>query len=277
MDDDGSDLCMQCSSAFSLLLRYSNPCFSPPLSPYDVHHLPLNHSPTHPPTPHVPSLLLRRHHCRRCGGLYCSVCCSHYVLIPAEVPIASPPYSIFRDRDPSTPSRCCSSCATLLGERAPAEASRLSSAVIGASSTQLNSGRSNTEGSGSDMSNTDTSNNDMPPSFRAPDRDCRSVQPPSMSVSAVTSVSVSLTPSLHGSSPSASSSVTQPALQTHLRDPPGDTPLREVACQEWRAGTVGAGKHKLYAVTVPSSIPRGRIFQVSLDNRCPPLSSHRSL
>ena len=43
--------------------------------------------------------------------------------------------------------------------------------------------------------------------------------------------------------------------------------LREVNCEEWRAGAVGAGRHKMYTVVVPHCIPSNRRFRVSLDNR----------
>ena len=28
-------------------------------------------------------LLIRRHHCRKCGGIYCGGCCSNYIKLPS--------------------------------------------------------------------------------------------------------------------------------------------------------------------------------------------------
>lgn len=197
MDDDGSDVCLQCSSAFSLLVR--------------------------------------RHHCRSCGGLFCSSCCSHWIAIPEEM-TALPPYSMFRDPDQNAPSRCCTSCVALIRGLDRQSQTDVISSATGNSSPQHR--------------------NDMSSPSREPAGDETSARlepPPSQPSSAMPTDSLASPPLVPREEAAATS--------------PSPSPLRQVACQEWRGGTVGAGKHKLYAVTVPSSIPRGRVFQVSLDNR----------
>jgi len=54
-------------------------------------------------------LLIRRHHCRKCGGIYCGGCCSNYIKLPLNMIISAPRF----DRstiDPSIPVRCCNKC-----------------------------------------------------------------------------------------------------------------------------------------------------------------------
>lgn len=53
----------------------------------------------------------------------------------------------------------------------------------------------------------------------------------------------------------------------HLAESSTGSSLREIDTVEWRGGTVGRGKFKLYTITVPSYISQGRRFQASLDNR----------
>ena len=43
--------------------------------------------------------------------------------------------------------------------------------------------------------------------------------------------------------------------------------LREVACEEWKGGAMGGGKHKSYTITVPQYLSSERKFRVSLDER----------
>lgn len=73
MNDSESDSCLECKSSFNLLLR--------------------------------------RHHCRRCGGLFCDICTSKRILIPDELFVV-PPNSLFHESDASVLNRCCSLCAT---------------------------------------------------------------------------------------------------------------------------------------------------------------------
>ena len=78
MDDNDSDICLGCSKEFGVLLR--------------------------------------RHHCRRCGGLFCADCSNEYVQIPVPLLISPPLFSVFVDVDPSVPNRCCSSCVLFIRE-----------------------------------------------------------------------------------------------------------------------------------------------------------------
>jgi len=58
------------------------------------------------------SPLVRRHHCRRCGGIFCDDCSSHSMLIPPNQ-FASPTDKIF-PIDPHDLHRVCDSCAVIL-------------------------------------------------------------------------------------------------------------------------------------------------------------------
>ena len=54
-------------------------------------------------------ILIRRHHCRKCGGIYCGGCCSNYMKLPMNLIVTAPGF----DRatmDPSLPVRCCNKC-----------------------------------------------------------------------------------------------------------------------------------------------------------------------
>ena len=70
MHDNESDVCLQCKSTFSFLIR--------------------------------------KHHCRRCGGLFCDYCSSRKLLIPAAM------FVTHSSNDSEVPNRCCSACAVIV-------------------------------------------------------------------------------------------------------------------------------------------------------------------
>jgi FYVE zinc finger len=184
MSDSESDSCLECKSSFNLLLR--------------------------------------RHHCRRCGGLFCDNCTSKRILIPDALFVV-PPNSLFHESDSSVINRCCSACTTLVGNYR--------------SSQQLTAALPITVPS----SNLCESNGSL---------HTRNLSTP---------VSI-----IQDSATAASAS----NVAAHTSDvPAARTPLREIDCVEWRGGSVGTGRFKMYSITVPSSISKSRRFQVSLDSR----------
>lgn len=184
MNDSESDSCLECNSSFSLLLR--------------------------------------RHHCRRCGGLFCDNCTSKRMLIPDALFVV-PPNSLFHESDSTVINRCCGSCTILLANyRSP-------QSLIAALPTTV------------PFSNLCESNGSLHAS----------------KFSTSLSINQNCTTASIGSN-SAVYSLHISATQTVLR---------EIDCVEWRGGSVGTGRFKMYSITVPSSISKSRRFQVSLDSR----------
>jgi hypothetical protein len=167
-------------------------------------------------------LLLRRHHCRRCGGLFCDNCTSKRILIPDALFVV-PPNSLFHESDSSVINRCCSTCTILVRNY---RSSQQLTAVLPITVPSSNLCESNGSLNVSNFS---------------------------------TSVSVNQD---HTAAASASNAAAHPSDVPAAR-----TPLREIDCVEWRGGSVGTGRFKMYSITVPSSISKSRRFQVSLDNR----------
>jgi FYVE zinc finger len=183
MDDSESDSCLECNSSFSLLLR--------------------------------------RHHCRRCGSLFCDNCTSKRILIPDALFVV-PPNSLFHESDSSVINRCCGPCTILVANyRSPQ--SLISALPITVPSSNLC--ESNGSLYASNLSTYSVNQQHTTP--------------------ASTSIAAALPPDV----------------------PSTRIPLREIDCLEWRGGSVGAGRFKMYSITVPSSISKSRRFQVSLDNR----------
>lgn len=205
MHDSGSDICLQCKSTFSLLLR--------------------------------------RHHCRRCGGLFCNSCCNKWLMIPPQEMITSPLSLLVGNSDHTVPNRCCSSCELFIRsllhneQNAPTERTTI----------QSNTSTSSAIGDvTSILPAPSISNSEADVSVHLlPVNQCVPLLPPEMLM--VSGIQTSVINSEQG--------LATPVV------------LREINCEEWRAGTAGAGKHKMYTVVVPHCIPSNRRFRVSLDNR----------
>ena len=205
MHDSGSNICLQCKSTFSLLIR--------------------------------------RHHCRRCGGLFCNSCSNNWLMIPEQVMITTTSSPFLGDSDHKVLNRCCSSCESFIKclVRNGQNSSALeTTATVDTSNPHANVvARSTFPASPTESPEFVESNDESAPSYR------QVVQPPGALVASESQLSV---PPLDH-------------CQTALAS------LREITCEEWRSGTVGTGNHKMYTVVVPSSIPAARRFQVLLDNR----------
>jgi FYVE zinc finger len=187
MDDSESGVCLQCKSAFNFLIR--------------------------------------RHHCRRCGGLFCDYCSSRKLLIPSEMIV------MHSSNDSEIPNRCCSACAEIVTNFVnhrqtipPVYSTDSAKATVATAPSSEITNRSIGNGS-----------------------DTQTVSP---------MIQESGRSQLVGD---AASTVTSPSTTENA--------LREVCCEEWKNGTVGTGKYKLYVVVVPSRITQDRRFKVSLDNR----------
>lgn len=184
MNDSESDCCLECNSSFSLLLR--------------------------------------RHHCRRCGGLFCDNCTSKRIIIPDALFVV-PPNSLFHESDSTIINRCCGPCKILL------ENYRSHQSLIAALPITV------------PLSNLCESNGSLHAS----------------------KFSTSLSISQHCTTASIGSNSAAHSLHMSA----AQTVLREIDCLEWRGGSVGTGRFKMYSITVPSSISKSRRFQVSLDSR----------
>ena len=248
MDDSDSDICLGCSKEFGVLLR--------------------------------------RHHCRRCGGLFCADCSNEYVQIPVPLLISPPLFSVFVDVDPSVPNRCCASCVLFIREflerrQQRSQQQRLAALAEAASVEQRIPSRIHRAASPTVV--------DQPPtSSTVP---TTTTQPTSATTTTTTTTTTSTTTSSSSSDTPVAAVVHGPAP---LDDPHFESNttlaasgLRIVPCQELillnnqqrvrqQAAADAAGdqsssssllspvRFKLYLVNVPCEIPPARKFQVGI-------------
>jgi len=194
-------------------------------------------------------VLLRRHHCRRCGGLFCHDCSSHWVRVPAALLVAPPPFALFADVDPAVPNRCCAACVAFVNDfheqrRQRAEQQRAALRAEALAVEQRIPSRleppphPHPHPHPSPSGGPDPASGDPPPDPTAP----ATVVVPT------------------ASAPDDVWAETNAALAA--------TGLLIVPCVEYRPSTDPASaRYKLHLVNVPMEIPAARKFQVQLDRR----------
>ena len=64
-------------------------------------------------------VIVRRHHCRACGWLFCGDCSDNFLLIPEKHYISNPSRIVIFGEDHKEPVRCCDDCAEQLERHQP--------------------------------------------------------------------------------------------------------------------------------------------------------------
>ena len=186
-------------------------------------------------------VLLRRHHCRRCGGLFCHECSNNWVMVPAALLVAPPPFSLFAEVDPAVPNRCCAACVAFVNDfhtqrQQRAEQQRAAQRAETLALEQR-----------------------IPSRTQVPVADSAGDTGPS-------------------SDPTAAPTAAPPDdIWAEVNAALMATGLLVVPCLEYRPAASAASdpspaRYKLHLVNVPLEIPPARKFQVGApDPRCPPL------
>lgn len=179
------------------------------------------------------NIFVWRHHCRRCGGLFCEACSLRKLHIPEAILVNVTGASSFYKPDVSAYNRCCDSCAVIVENYNDLQ--QLSAHQ--SDTVTINSGGNEDEVFGA-ISTTESSISASLLLTSPPTLSCSSEKTETQSNNA------------------SSSALSLPR-----------SALREVACEEWKGGATGGGKHKSYSITVPQYISSERKFLVSLDER----------
>jgi FYVE zinc finger len=174
-----------------------------------------------------------RHHCRRCGGLFCEACSLRKLHIPEAMLVNVTSSSTFYKPDVSAYNRCCDSCAVIVENYN--DLHQLSDSQ--SDTVTINSGGTEDAMLGA-ISTAESSISTSSLITSPPTLSCSSEKTETQSNSA------------------SSSAISLPR-----------SALREVACEEWKGGAMGGGKHKSYSITVPQYLSSERKFLVSLDER----------
>ena len=179
-------------------------------------------------------LFLWRHHCRRCGGLFCEACSLRKLHIPEAMLVNVTCAYLFHKPDVSAHNRCCDGCAVIVEYHNSLQ--------------QLS-----THQADSVTSNSSRTVGEVVGVARAEESPIVSASPPS--------------PSSPNVSCSSEKAETLPSIESSSAISLTRSTLREVACEEWKGGNMGGGKHKSYTIAVPSHLSSERKFRVSLDER----------
>ena len=174
-----------------------------------------------------------RHHCRRCGGLFCEACSLRKLHIPEAMLVNVTCTYLFVKPDTSAYNRCCDGCAVIIESHNSLQ--------------QLGAHHSDS----------------VPTNSRGTVNELVGVVNSEESHTVSASLSLPLPPTIscfekNGTLPNTASSSAVSITRSALR---------EVACEEWKGGAMGGGKHKSYTISAPLHLSSDRKFVVSLDDR----------